>query len=351
MVTLLFGTRPERRKLLALALELTRRRVRWQAICSDQHTTLLDGLAEDPAFPVLHRLGAFAHGDPLAYRDALVPRLTDALRATHATLVLVQGDTATASAGGLAAHALGLPLVHLEAGLRTHDLQCPWPEEGFRVGLARLADWHYAPTEGNAAHLRDEGVPADRILVTGNPGLDPLVPLRDARPVPFVPQPRLLVTLHRRESHGAPLQRILDGLCAALQQRPGIDALWPVHPNPAVQQSLADRPLPPNLHLLPPLSPDTFSRLLAASRAVLTDSGGVQEEAAFLGVPAVIARDKTDRPESVSAGLARLAGTQTDAVRVHLLSALGFDLPATPSAVFGDGHSAPRIVDHLLTIV
>lgn len=348
MLTFVFGTRPERQKIRSVCRNLTSLGVPWQAVCSDQHTTLLDGLDHDPDFPNVHRLGLFASGDPIEYRDRLAERLRGALSGPRGAVV-IQGDTATASAGGLAGVYLGRTVAHIEAGLRTHDLTCPWPEEGFRVQIAKLATWHYAPTALNRWHLFAEGVNKDRILVTGNPGLDLLVPLLQSRPVPFVPVQRVLVTLHRRESHGEPLKAIVGGLVAACQRFPGFEFVWPVHPNPAIQAALPS-PCPPNLLLLPPLPPETFTQMLSTAYAVLTDSGGVQEEAAFLGVPCVIARDKTDRPESVEAGVAVLVGTTTDGVRVGLTQALTGGLKAVPSTCFGDGMSGQRIAGHLKEI-
>ncbi len=349
MLTFVFGTRPERNKIRSVCRNLTSLGVPWQAVCSDQHTTLLDGLDHDPDFPNVHRLGCFASGDPIDYRDRLAERLSGALGSLRATAVVVQGDTGTASAGAGAGHSLGLPVHHIEAGLRTHDLACPWPEEGFRTEIAQIATWHYAPTTGNQRNLADEGVPLDRIVVCGNPGLDLLVSLLQNRPVPFVPVQRVLVTLHRRESHGEPLKAIVGGLVAACQCFPHFEFVWPVHPNPAIQAALPN-PCTPNLLLLPPLPPETFTQMLSTAYAVLTDSGGVQEEAAFLGVPCVIARTKTDRPESVEAGVASLVRTTTDGVRVGLYSALTGGLKAVPSTCFGDGMSGERIAEHLASV-
>lgn len=349
MLTFIFGTRPERQKIRSVCRNLTSLGVPWQAVCSDQHTTLLDGLDHDPDFPNVHRLGCFASGDPIDYPDRLAERLSGALGSLRATAVVVQGDTGTASAGAGTGHSLGLPVHHIEAGLRTHDLACPWPEEGFRVQIAKLATWHYAPTVGNQRNLTDEGIPLDRIVACGNPGLDLLHPLLQSRPVPFVPVKRVLVTLHRRESHGEPLKRIVAGLVATCERFPSFEFVWPVHPNPAIQAALPASP-PPNLLLLPPLPPETFTQMLGTAWAVLTDSGGVQEEAAFLGVPCVIARNKTDRPESVEAGVATLVGTTTDNVRVGLYSAIMGDLKASPSTCFGDGQSGERIAKHLASV-
>lgn len=346
MLTFVFGTRPERNKIRSVCRNLTRLGVPWQGVCSDQHTTLLDGLDHDPDFPGLIRLGCFASGDPIVYRDSLVRTLRSVLCNFGASRVVVQGDTGTASAGGIAGSRLDLPVHHIEAGIRTHNLSSPWPEEGFRVQIAKLATWHYAPTHWNRSHLLTEGVPEDRILVTGNPGLDLLLPVLASRPVPFVPVRRVMVTLHRRESFGEPLKRTVAGLLAAAERHPSIEFHWPVHPNPEVRKAVPDNP-PPNLFLLSPLVPEVFTQMLSTSLAVLTDSGGVQEEAAFLGVPCVVAREYTDRHESVASGQALLVGSDTGRVRAGLLSAILGDLKSSPSHVFGDGQSGERIAKHL----
>jgi UDP-N-acetylglucosamine 2-epimerase (non-hydrolysing) len=275
--------------------------------------------------------------------------------------VLVQGDTATALAGARAAHFLGIPVHHIEAGIRTYDLTQPWPEEGFRTAITQLAAFHYAASEQNKVNLIEEGIHESVVLVTGNPGLDTLRLLvgdllRERRPVD-----RCLVTLHRREALGEVLGggekdsgigRIVAGLLAACGDHPHTEFIWPVHPNPEVKKALpAKEARPQNLILTDPIPHPEFAKLLARSKAVLTDSGGVQEEAAFLGVPCVVARKISDRPESLFSGHASLAGYDPDQIRTQLTQALRFGLLSTPFHGFGDGHAAARIVDHLASVL
>lgn len=350
MLTFVAGTRPEFVKLrpVVTALSQFHPDTPWQVVCTHQHTDLITEFLADPIW-ASHLVSAnldtwdwpATSNDPVDYVWRLHLTLEFAIKFSHASTVVVQGDTASALAGARAAHSLRLPLAHVEAGIRSHDLTNPWPEESFRVEISQLAQWHYAPSPANATILRVEGIPADQILLVGNPGLDRLAHYpRGAR------HPRVLVTLHRRESFGLPLRRILAGLADAAVAHPEVDFLWPVHPNPAVQQASHDVQFHSNIYRLPPLPSDTFTALLASSLAVLTDSGGVQEEAAFLGIPCVVARLVTDRPESVQSGHALLAG-HSPAQPLHL--ALTNHLHTTPFLGFGDGHTGPRIATHLAT--
>jgi UDP-N-acetylglucosamine 2-epimerase (non-hydrolysing) len=258
-------------------------------------------------------------------------------------LVIVQGDTASAYAGAIAASG-NIPVAHVEAGIRSGDDSDPWPEEIFRREIDTIASqnggWKFAPTEHAKCNLLDWW----HTEVTGNPGIDALY--AHTQPTTDV-EGRVLVTLHRRESFGAPLMAIVQGLEQAAQRyEDSLAFVWPTHPNPGVQAVLEYAP-----HVLcwPPQPTVAFANLLAHSRCVVTDSGGVQEEAAALGVPCVVARDKTDRPESVDVGLAKVAGRTAAGILEGLEWALSFTKRPDPSHCFGDGHAAPRIVDHLLT--
>lgn len=344
MLTFVLGTRPESVKLQPIVAELTRLGVPWQAIVTDQHTDLL--VLDPVVWPEeqLIRVEADHPTDPFKHtallQDAIV---TECLRAT---LVIIQGDTTTALAGACAATNLDLPIGHVEAGIRSHEMDCPYPEEAFRIAITNLTDHHYAASVGNVENLWREGVPRDHIHLTGNPGLDHL---RDL-PRPLLPHPRCLVTLHRRESHGAPLEQILQQLAIAAARHPAIEFLWPVHPHPAVRHAALHAALPPNVYKLPPLPPEVFTQLLASATAVLTDSGGVQEEAAFLGIPCVVARRVTDRPESVASGHTLLAPLGTE-VADPLHEAITFGCKASRFEGFGTGDSGPRIAAHLASLV
>ena len=259
--------------------------------------------------------------------------------------VLVQGDTTTALAAGLAAFYAGVPVGHVEAGLRTHNLANPFPEEANRQLLSRLARWHFAPTDAAAAHLRAEGVTAG-VSVVGNTGVDALLDVVGRA------EPQrcgVLVTLHRRESFGDPLRQVLGGLVDFLDATPDASAVWTVHPNPAVGAAAAAF-AHPRLSLIPPQGYAEFARLMAGCRLVLTDSGGVQEEAPSLGKRVLVARDTTERPEAVDAGLNRLVGRDRRRVAEELARAWAeppYSGPLPAPNPYGDGKAAGRIAETL----
>lgn len=277
--------------------------------------------------------------------------------------VIVQGDTVSALAGALAAFQRRIPIAHVEAGLRTFDTANPWPEEGYRQTIDAVADQLFAPTPTAATNLRS--LPGKSVVVTGNSGVDALHAVlrrlsndrklcQDAdSAVPALPsdRPLLLATIHRRESFGEPLRRI----CAALARIAAGPAhvVLPVHPNPEVLATvsavLGSRA---GVTLVEPLAFPAMVRLMQRAHLILTDSGGVQEESATLGKPALVLRTVTDRPESVAAGLARLAGTDTDSIVTEAEAELerlrARPLHALAPNPFGDGRAAERIVASLL---
>ena len=247
------------------------------------------------------------------------------------------GDTASALAGARAAVAREVPVAHVEAGLRTGDLTDPWPEEAYRVEIDRLATYRYCPTDANRANLVAESLDG---LTTGNTITDALRLMGVTRTY----GKHVLVTLHRRESFGEPMENILRGLGEAAARQPDVPFCFPVHPNPQVRAQVARWRRPKNLVLGGPLPYRDFLTFLSSARAVLTDSGGVIEEAATLGVATVIARNHTERPECVGQ-TAQLVGTRASAVWEGLDWAL--TTPVEPSAVFGDGYAADRIANEM----
>ena len=261
--------------------------------------------------------------------------------------VIVQGDTSLPFAAAFAAFNRGIPIAHVEAGLRTYCVNAPFPEESNRRGIAPYADLHLAPTPLARANLVAERLRGD-VYVTGNSGIDALnLVLADPRSGQGLPEldpakKLILVTCHRRESFGAPMAAICEAL-ERLGARRDVEILFPRHPNPALKSAA-----PCNVRLLPPLDLPDFVALLDRADLVLTDSGGVQEEAAALGSPAVILREASDRPESLNEG-AVLAGTDPDRIIAAAEARLEGRLPPVfPSLVYGDGRAAGRIVDGLL---
>lgn len=344
-LTFVYGCRPEARKILPVLTALRGQGVPLTILFTGQHPDLARFTTTLPAFAGQVDLGTPNLGaDPFDYARALAADLVPHLGSGP---VVVQGDTATAYAGALAADLLDLPLYHIEAGVRTHHSEDPWPEEQFRVGIDRLADAGCCATPGNQLALEREGKAVARFPVTGNPGIDAL--LAEQSPVTHR-WDHLLVTLHRRESFGPRLAAFVQALCDWARRHPSVPVFWPVHPNPAVREALGTvSGLPASLVLLPPLESAAFLPLLAHAHAVLTDSGGVQEEAAALGVPAVIARQVTDRPESVQQGLALLCPRPEDLPEA-LAAAWRGALRAVPSPTFGDGLAAPLITQHLTAL-
>jgi UDP-N-acetylglucosamine 2-epimerase (non-hydrolysing) len=261
-------------------------------------------------------------------------------------LVVVQGDTSTALGGALAAFSAGIPVAHVEAGLRTHDPLLPWPEEEYRTAIDAQADLLFAPTELAAANLRAEKVPGE-VHVTGNSGIDALLAmepaLRGHRALPAVP--RLLVTCHRRESW----DEGLDSIAAALRQIASVARIeFVLHPNPHVARTMrASLGGVDAITLVPPCSHRELLDRMRKADLVLSDSGGIQEEAPALGVPLLVLREKTERPEGIGAGNAVLVGTDRDRI-IHQVQVLLSDPEALarmarPCLPYGDGHAAPRI--------
>jgi UDP-N-acetylglucosamine 2-epimerase (non-hydrolysing) len=272
-------------------------------------------------------------------------------------LLLVQGDTTTTMAASLAAFHRRIPVGHVEAGLRTGDNDYPYPEEVNRRITSVIAARHFAPTPRARDNLVREGVPEDAILVTGNTVIDALLRVVAMKPSRLPTLPRrgsrlVLVTAHRRENFGAPLEEILAALRDLAARYADVDLVYPVHPNPnvdgPVRKGLSGVP---GIHLLPPLEYKAFSDLMAASTIILTDSGGIQEEAPSLGKPVLVLRDETERPEAIEAGVVRLVGPHRRAI-VEEASRLLDDpdaYAAMANAVnpYGDGRAAGRILDAL----
>ncbi len=280
--------------------------------------------------------------------------------------VLVQGDTTTTFAAALAAFYQKIKVAHVEAGLRTGNIYSPWPEEMNRKMTTQIATMHFPPTEGSRANLRAEGVPDERIVVTGNTVIDALVWTRDkilgnaalsaeiAKTYPFLDPARrmILVTGHRRENFDGGMERIFRAL-AALARRGDIQIVFPVHLNPIVQKA-ANEVLAGinNVHLIAPQPYRDFVWLMSRSYLIVTDSGGVQEEAPGLGIPVLVTRDTTERPEAVEAGTVELIGTDGDRLLERASALLDdrtqYERMSRALNPYGDGHAAGRIVRSLI---
>ncbi|MGW7386040.1 non-hydrolyzing UDP-N-acetylglucosamine 2-epimerase [Streptomyces sp. NPDC054794] len=365
-VLAIYGTRPEAVKVAPVVKSL-RDSGRHEPVVAvtGQHPHLVDQIHRTLQVEADLDLRAFEPGQPLASMTAKVmERASAAIAQVRPELVLVQGDTTSAFAAGMAAFYADVPLVHLEAGLRTGSRRAPFPEEMNRSLLGWITDLHLAPTVAAKQNLVGEGVAGDRVVVTGNTVIDALQevlrispPLQDRRLAEILTgaidgarRPGVVtVTTHRRESWGAPMEEIFTAVSALARKYPDHQFVIPLHPNPLVRSAarthLARRP---NLHTAEPLCYPDFCRLMAASTIVMTDSGGVQEEAPSLGVPVIVLRDTTERREAVTAGTAVLAGTRASAI-IRCFSELVEDEErhgrmARSVNPYGDGHAAPRCV-------
>jgi UDP-N-acetylglucosamine 2-epimerase (non-hydrolysing) len=350
-VLVVFGTRPEAIKMMPVLAALRRQPGLAPIACATgQHAGLVTEVLAEFDERAEIDLGSQPAGQPLPLLTAyLLTAMSGALAATRPDLVLVQGDTLSAFAAALAAHQSGIPVGHVEAGLRSGDLGNPWPEEFHRVAIDALAALRFAPTAAAAAHLRAE-YGEGRVLVTGNTGIDALFRHRRTGVVPVAVAPDrrlLLVTAHRRENWGAPLMRIAEAV-AALAARGDVEIAWPLHPNPAVRDPVTARLASvAGVHLLAPLPYCDSIALMNAATLVLTDSGGLQEEAPALGRPVLVLREQTERPEVVEAGAALVTGTGTTAILAAANALL--DDPARLAAMsrpvfpYGDGRAAERI--------
>ena len=353
-----FGTRPEAIKLCPVLLQLRSNPGQFavQVCATAQHRGMLDQVLE--AFGVVpdYDLDVMQPGQTLAQLTArLLVALEPVLHAAQPGLVVVQGDTTTTLCGGLAAFYAGIPLAHVEAGLRTGDLRQPFPEEFNRVATGRLARLHFAATQGAANHLLNEGVPPEHTFVTGNTGIDAVLAMRDRlqlHPVQTPPYLKtgkrlILVTAHRRESFGAGFAGICEGI-RRIAEREDVQVVYPVHRNPNVTEPV-ERILG-NLQrvtLIPPLDYLPFVDLMQRSTLLLTDSGGVQEEGPSLGKPVLVLRDKTERPEAVEAGTVKLVGTEPDRIFREAARLLDDDGERQRMAhvhnPYGDGRASARI--------
>ncbi|GAA3559452.1 UDP-N-acetylglucosamine 2-epimerase (non-hydrolyzing) [Microlunatus spumicola] len=352
-VGVVLGTRPEVVKLAPVVAALRRSpTLRPVVISTGQQLDLLPGaLAElgvevDVTLPVRRT-------EHLADRVAAMLQATADLLATlELAAVVVQGDTATSLAAAQAAFYRRVPVVHVEAGLRTGSPREPFPEEANRRMIAVLAALHLAPTEDARANLLAEGHDPTTVRVTGNTVVDALLgrasgPLADPRLARVVAGDRKVVvlTMHRRESWGEPMRAVAEVVAKVLERRGDSTVVVPAHPNPVVLEALAPLVASPHALVVEPLPHGPFLRLLAAATVVLTDSGGVQEEAPTLGVPVLVLRAVTERPEGVRSGAATVVGTDPGEVAAALEAALDRPRRTTGPNPYGDGHAAQRCVD------
>jgi UDP-N-acetylglucosamine 2-epimerase (non-hydrolysing) len=344
-VHLVVGTRPEAVKVAPMVGALRHVGLRPSIIDTGQQSGRVNEALTPFALSADIELGIRRRDGSLAELISLTSMLVNShLAATQPDAVLVQGDTTTALIVGLMAHLRRIPVIHLEAGLRTYDQTNPFPEETNRRLLADLADLQLAPTWRARESLLSERVPRERIIVTGNTIVDALSQLPPTPATRTWPGPRLVVTVHRREAWGAGVRTVATAVRRLLAQLPELRAIVVTHPNPAVAADVhAVLKGVERCELLPPQRYDSMLSLLRSADVVLTDSGGIQEEAPSLGVRVVVARETTERPEGVEAGWAVLAGLDEDRIVKEVTNLLDAGRPVSgPANPYGDGHAAQR---------
>jgi UDP-N-acetylglucosamine 2-epimerase (non-hydrolysing) len=352
-VVVLIGTRPEAIKLAPLVRQSrTRRDLRTVVVTSGQHRALLDDTLEILGIDPDMRLPQTNESSLVNVASSVLSHCEKAFQSLDPDVLVVQGDTTTAVAGALAAFYAGIPVAHVEAGLRTNDLANPFPEEGNRQIIDRISEWHFAPTEGAARYLAREGLSTESIYVTGNTGIDSLLWMLNQIDAPQNDEGLLLVTLHRRESAGHAFREILLGLNDFLASNPAVRTVWPIHPNPIVREALDSVPeLGGRIDLIDPQPYDSFVRLMMESRVIISDSGGVQEEAPSLGKPVLVVREATERPEATFSGRNRIVGRTRRAVQKALQRSWSepqFSGPLPAPNPYGDGRAAERIIHVLM---
>ena len=358
-----FGSRPEAIKLSPLIGEMKKRRDLYECrvLSTGQQKEMLDSTLSVLGIRPDRDLALMRPGQPIAgLLSGVIRGTTEELSFYRPDLVFVHGDTVSALGAALAAFFMRVPVAHVEAGLRTHDLYAPFPEEFDRRMIAQIAFFHFAPTDEARDNLLSEGIPWDRIFVVGNTAADALRKnLKEEFSHPLLARAGsegkklVLLTAHRRENLGEKMTACFRGIAAAIAGRKDILCVFPMHKNPKVREKaysvFGDCP---NVILTEPFDPVTFQNLMARADLVLTDSGGMQEEAAILGVPALVLRDCTERTEVLLSGALILTGTDENEVASAVKTAIDA-LPAHSesrrafSHPYGDGHTAEKILDIL----
>jgi UDP-N-acetylglucosamine 2-epimerase (non-hydrolysing) len=362
-IAIVFGTRPEAIKMAPIVKECERRKLDHCVIVTAQHRQMLDqeldvfGIRPDHDLNVMQ-----ANQDLFHVTTAVLNGIKPILQQERPDVLLVQGDTTTTFAAGLAAFYCRIPVGHVEAGLRTWNRYNPYPEEINRQLTTRLTEFHFPPTPWAEQNLLREGIDPKRVFVTGNTVIDALLMIVDPNyrfadaplsTIDFQNRKVILLTSHRRENFGAPMEETFTACRELVTSHSDVELIYPVHPNPNVR-SAAQKILAgvPRIHCIEPMDYRPFVQLMNKSYLILTDSGGVQEEAPSLGKPVLVLRTTTERPEAIEAGTAKLVGTDRNKILGEanrlLTDPAAYREMATKTNPYGDGKSAPRIVDILL---
>lgn len=359
-VMTVFGTRPETIKMAPLVKELKSRSQIETIVCvTAQHRQMLDQVLH--AFDIVpdYDLDIMKQGQTLSdITSRVLSGLEAVIKEVRPDIVLVHGDTTTTFAGALAAYYQQVPIGHVEAGLRTHNKYSPYPEEMNRQMVGAMADLHFAPTEQSKQNLLSEGKKGGSIIVTGNTAIDALQTTvcsdYSSELLDWASGSRLVVlTAHRRENLGEPMHHMFRAIKKAIEKYNDVKMVYPVHLNPIVQAAAKEIfGINKQVRLVEPMEVVDFHNLLSRSYLILTDSGGIQEEAPSLGKPVIVLRDTTERPEGVAAGTLKLAGTNEETIFSILDELLSnkveYDKMSQASNPYGDGFASKRIVDEIV---
>ena len=358
-VMLVFGTRPEAIKMCPLVNELKKRQSIETIVCvTGQHRQMLDQVLE--AFSVVPDYDLSIMKDKQTLFDVTVnilERIKTVLEEVKPDVVLVHGDTSTTFVTALACFYLQIPVGHVEAGLRTYNIYSPYPEEFNRQAVSIISQYNFAPTELSKQNLLKEGKDPESIYVTGNTAIDALkttVRADYTHPeLEWADASRLImITAHRRENLGEPMRHMFKAIRRVMDEHPDVKAIYPIHMNPVVreiaQEYLGDDD---RIHIIEPLDVLDFHNFLSRSYLILTDSGGIQEEAPSLGKPVLVMRDTTERPEGIAAGTLKLVGTEEETIYKEFSRLLSdkdeYEAMSKASNPYGDGHACERIADIL----
>lgn len=360
-VMLVFGTRPEAIKMCPLVNELKKRKELQTVVCvTGQHRQMLDMVLE--AFDVTPDYDLSIMKDKQTLFDVttnILNRIKEVLEKEKPDVVLVHGDTSTTFVTALACFYLQIPVGHVEAGLRTYNIYSPYPEEFNRQAVSIISKFNFAPTELSKQNLLKEGKDPDSIYVTGNTAIDALkTTVRENYTHPELEWAKgsrlIMITAHRRENLGEPMRHMFKAIRRVMDEHPDVKAIYPIHMNPAVRE-IADEFLggDDRIHIIEPLDVLDFHNFLSRSYLILTDSGGIQEEAPSLGKPVLVMRDTTERPEGIAAGTLKLVGTEEETIYNEFSRLLSdkeeYETMSKASNPYGDGHACERIADILST--
>ena len=359
----IIGTRPEAIKLAPVVAAIERSSwAKCEVVLTGQHKELIEPLVAQFGLRVNHNLQAMQENQTLAgVTSRILQGLDHLLASIQPAAVIGQGDTASVLAASMASFFRHIPFAHVEAGLRTGNIHLPFPEELNRVLTSRMTRWHFAPTLTAQHNLINEGYAAQDIWVTGNTVIDALHMMLDPSKLANTAQVKtparegrefVLITAHRRENLGEPMREICRAIAALALEHPKLDFIYPVHPNPAVRQ-VVNQALAglSNVLLVEPCDYPVFCQLMSHARLILSDSGGVQEEAPALGKPVLVLREETERPEAVEWGCNQLVGTQFErivsAANELLTNPDKYQQMATAGSPYGDGQASAKILDVL----